>query len=107
MDDRLDLTLGLRTDGDSFSTGSNLIDNLSPRIAFSYALTENQKWKLNATAGRYFKIPTYTMLGFQNERSLFVNKDASYVRSDHLVAGLEYNLSPSSRFTLEGFVKNY
>ena len=107
MHDRLDLTLGLRTDGDSFSTGSNLIDNLSPRIAFSYALTENQKWKLNATAGRYFKIPTYTMLGFQNERSLFVNKDASYVRSDHLVAGLEYNLSPSSRFTLEGFVKNY
>ena len=38
LNDRLDLTLGLRTDADSFSTGSNLIDNLSPRIAFSYAL---------------------------------------------------------------------
>ncbi|MDC1056799.1 TonB-dependent receptor [Flavobacteriaceae bacterium] len=107
LNDRLDLTLGLRTDADSFSTGSNLIDNLSPRIAFSYALTENQQWKLNATAGRYFKIPTYTMLGFQNERSLFVNQDASYVRSDHLVAGLEYNFTPSSRFTLEAFLKNY
>jgi len=107
LNDRLDLTLGLRTDADSFSTGSNLIDNLSPRIAFSYALTENQQWKLNATAGRYFKIPTYTMLGFQNERSLFVNQDASYVRSDHFVAGLEYNFSPSSRFTLEAFLKNY
>ncbi|MDB2342618.1 TonB-dependent receptor [Flavobacteriaceae bacterium] len=107
LNDRLDLTLGLRTDADSFSTGSNLIDNLSPRIAFSYALTENQQWKLNATAGRYFKIPTYTMLGFQNERSHFVNQDASYVRSDHLVAGLEYNFTPSSRFTLEAFLKNY
>ena len=107
LNDRLDLTLGLITDADSFSTGSNLIDNLSPRIAFSYALTENQQWKLNATAGRYFKIPTYTMLGFQNERSLFVNQDASYVRSDHFVAGLEYNFTPSSRFTLEAFLKNY
>ena len=107
FNDRMDLTLGLRTDADSFSTGSNLMDNLSPRIAFSYALTENQQWKLNATAGRYFKIPTYTMLGFQNERSLFVNQEASYVRSDHFVAGLEYNVTPSSRFTLEGFVKNY
>ncbi|MGI9541323.1 MAG: TonB-dependent receptor, partial [Flavobacteriaceae bacterium] len=107
LNDRLDLTLGLRTDADSFSTGSNLIDNLSPRIAFSYALTENQQWKLNATAGRYFKIPTYTMLGFQNERSLFVNQDASYLRSDHFVGGLEYNFSPSSRFTLEAFLKNY
>ena len=107
LNDRLDLTLGLRTDADSFSTGSNLIDNLSPRIAFSYALTDNQQWKLNATAGRYFKIPTYTMLGFQNERSLFVNQDASYVRSDHFVAGLEYNFTPSSRFTLETFLKNY
>ena len=107
FNDRLDLTLGLRTDADSFSTGSNLFDNLSPRIAFSYALTENQQWKLNATAGRYFKIPTYTMLGFQNERSLFVNQEASYVRSDHFVVGLEYNVTPSSRFTLEGFVKNY
>jgi len=107
FNDRMDLTLGLRTDADSYSTGSNLMDNLSPRIAFSYALTENQQWKLNATAGRYFKIPTYTMLGFQNERSLFVNQEASYVRSDHFVAGLEYNVTPSSRFTLEGFVKNY
>ena len=104
LNDRLDLTLGLRTDADSFSTGSNLIDNLSPRIAFSYALTENQQWKLNATAGRYFKIPTYTMLGFQNERSLFVNQDASYVRSDHFVAGLEYNFTPSSTITLEAFL---
>ena len=105
--DRLNLSLGLRTDGDSFSTGSNLIDNLSPRASFSYALTEDQKWKLNGSLGRYFKIPTYTMLGYQNQSAVFVNQNARYTRSDHIVAGLEHNLTPVSRFTIEGFVKNY
>lgn len=105
--ERLDLTLGLRTDGDSFTTGSTLLDNLSPRVAFSYALTEDQQWKFNASLGRYFKIPTYTMLGFQNQSGRFVNQEASYTRSDHYVAGLEYNLTPASRITVEGFLKQY
>ena len=34
LNDRLDLSLGLRTDADSFSEGSNMLDNLSPRVAF-------------------------------------------------------------------------
>jgi len=105
--ERLNLTLGLRTDGDSFTTGSTLLDNLSPRVAFSYALTEDQQWKFNASLGRYFKIPTYTMLGFQNQSGRFVNQEASYTRSDHYVAGLEYNLTPASRITVEGFLKQY
>jgi hypothetical protein len=99
--------LGLRTDGDSFTTGSTLLDNLSPRVAFSYAITEDQQWKFNASLGRYFKIPTYTMLGFQNQSGRFVNQEASYTRSDHYVAGLEYNLTPASRITVEGFLKQY
>ena len=68
----MNLSFGLRTDADSFSQGSNLLNNVSPRAAFSYSLSENQQWKLNASVGRYFKIPTYTMLGFQDSRSLFV-----------------------------------
>src|SRR6056300_399681 len=107
LNDRLDLSLGLRTDADSFSSGSNLFNNLSPRASFSYNLTEDQQWKLNGSLGRYFKIPTYTMLGFQNQISEFINQNAKYSRSDHIVAGLEYNLTPVSRFTVEGFVKNY
>jgi len=106
FNERLNLALGIRTDADSFSEGSNLIDNFSPRLSLSYALTEDQKWKVNASLGRYFKIPTYTMLGFQ-ERNVFVNKSAAYTQSDHYVAGLEYNLGPASRVTVEGFVKNY
>ena len=107
LNQRLNLSFGIRSDADTFSIGSNLMDNLSPRLSFSYALTEDQKWKFNSSLGRYFKIPTYTMLGYQDQRSVFVNQEAKYTRSDHLVAGLEYNLTPVSRFTIEGFLKNY
>ena len=105
--ERLNVSFGVRTDADSFSEGSGFMDNLSPRFALSYALTPDQKWKLNASLGRYFKIPTYTMLGFQDQQSNFINQEAKYTQSDHYVAGLEYNLSPSSRITFEGFLKQY
>lgn len=107
FNDRFNFSIGIRSDADTFSFGSNIIDNISPRLAFSYALTENQQLKFNGSIGRYFKIPTYTMLGFQDQQSNFVNQNASYTRSDHFVAGLEYNLTSSSRFTVEGFFKNY
>ena len=83
------------------------MDNISPRIAISYALSEDQKWKFNSSLGRYFKIPTYTMLGFQNIQSIFINQNLKYTRSDHFVAGIEYNLTPVSRITIEGFYKKY
>ena len=107
LNERLNFSFGLRTDADSFSKGANLANNISPRLSFSYALTTDKKWKLNASLGRYYKIPTYTTLGFQNQRGEFVNQDAAYTQSDHFVSGLEYNLSPTSRFTVEGFIKQY
>ncbi len=107
LNDRLDFSWGIRTDADRFSTGSSLLDNISPRAAVSYALTENNQWKFNASLGRYFKIPTYTMLGFQNQSGIFLNQQAKYTQSDHLVGGVEYNLTPASRFTIEGFLKKY
>ena len=56
---RLALSFGLRADADSFTTGSSLLDNLSPRLAASYQLTENQRWKLNASVGDILKsLPT-------------------------------------------------
>ena len=57
--------------------------------------------------GRYFKIPTYTSLGFRNLSNQYVNKASKYTRSDHLVSGIEFNSSPSSRFTFEAFYKIY
>ena len=107
LNDRLSLALGLRSDADSFTKGSTLLDNLSPRLSASYNLNESSSWKLNASVGRYFKIPTYTMLGFQNNNGEFINRANRYTQSDHFVFGIEYNLSPSARFTVEAFRKEY
>ena len=107
VNNRLSLALGLRSDADSFTNGSTLIDNLSPRLSASYMFNESSSWKLNASVGRYFKIPTYTMLGFQNNSGEFINKSNRYTQSDHYVFGVEYNLSPSARFTVEAFRKDY
>lgn len=107
FNERLSLSLGLRLDADSFTTGSSLIDNLSPRFAASYRLTQDERWKVNTSIGRYFKMPTYTMLGFQDINGNFINKNNRYTQSDHYVLGIEYNWSPTSRITIEGFLKDY
>ena len=105
--DRLGVSFGVRFDQDSFTSESSLLENTSPRLALSYILSRDNRWKLNFTMGRYFKIPTYTSLGFKNLSNQYVNKSSKYTRSDHLVSGIEFNSSPSSRFTFEAFYKIY
>ncbi|SOE21926.1 Outer membrane receptor proteins, mostly Fe transport [Spirosomataceae bacterium TFI 002] len=103
--DRLNLSLGIRTDMNTFTeNGNNPLETLSPRIAASYQLTK--KWRVNASAGRYYKLPIYTVLGFQQDGQL-LNKGNEYIQSDHLVAGLEFIPAPQTRFTLEAFNKKY
>ena len=103
--ERLNLSLGIRTDGNSFTTdGNNLGKTISPRLAASLLLIENLKF--NAFVGRYYKIPTYTILGYQSA-GVFTNKNSNYIQSDHLVSGFEYIPKTGMRFTLEGFYKLY
>ncbi|HLO70693.1 MAG TPA: TonB-dependent receptor [Flavipsychrobacter sp.] len=103
--DRLNLSFGIRTDGNSFTTdGSNLGNTISPRLAASLLLLENLKF--NASVGRYYKMPTYTVLGYQ-AAGVFTNKTSRYIQSDHAVAGFEYIPKSGMRFTLEGFYKMY
>ncbi len=103
--ERLNLSLGIRTDGNSFTTdGNNLGKTISPRLAASLLLIENLKF--NASVGRYYKIPTYTILGYQSA-GVFTNKSSNYIQSDHLVSGFEYIPKTGMRFTLEGFYKMY
>lgn len=105
FDNRLSLTAGLRTDGNTFTTtGNNLAQTLSPRLSASYRLSSNLN--INASAGRYFKIAPYTILGYR-ENDILVNKDSRYIRSDHLVGGFEFTPKASTRITLEGFYKWY
>jgi hypothetical protein len=106
FNEQLGLSFGLRTDGNTFTeTGANLLRTISPRLSASYAFAPN--WKVNASVGRYFKTPLYTVLGFRDDAGVLVNKDQPYLRSDHYVAGLEFLPTRVLRLTLEGFYKQY
>lgn len=103
--ERLNISLGLRADGNTFiNSGNELLKRLSPRLATSVLLADNLKF--NTSIGRYYKLPTYTVLGYQ-QSGVYVNKKTSYIQSDHLVTGFEYLPWNSGRFTLEGFYKKY
>jgi hypothetical protein len=105
LNNKLGLSFGLRTDLNSFtSTGRNPLKTLSPRAAISYLVSD--KWTLNASSGVYYKLPTYTVLGYQQD-GRYANKSADYIQSIHYVLGTEFLPRPDLRFTLEGFYKDY
>lgn len=106
--DRLNLSVGLRTDVSNYSSAMmNPLDQLSPMFSASYRLTE--KWSLNGSVGRYHQLPAYTILGYRDSNGELANKknEVKYIRADHFVLGGEYLTDFSSRFTLEGFYKEY
>ncbi|WP_242918624.1 TonB-dependent receptor [Pontibacter liquoris] len=105
LNEKLGLSLGIRTDMNSFTEeGNNPLKTLSPRLAVTYLL--NKKWTLNASSGIYYKLPVYTVLGYKQD-GLFLNKQADYTRSVHYVIGTEFLPRLDLRFTLEGFYKKY
>ncbi len=106
FDNRLGVNFGIRMDGNTFTDkGMNLFQTFSPRIGLSYVLSD--EWTVNASVGRYYKLAPYTILGFENNAGNLVNTDASYQRSDHYVIGLEFLPKNTTRFTIEGFYKQY
>ena len=107
IDSKLDVSFAVRADEDNFSTGSKLFDNLSPRISTSYALSKDRRLKWNTSVGTYFKIPTYTVLGFKNFTGDFTNQSAKYTKSNHYVTGFDYSLGSASKISVEGFIKRY
>ena len=108
LDQRWSFSLGFRVDGNSFTDGGNRFwEQFSPRASASYTFDQQRKWSVNASMGLYYKIPPYTILGFRNNDQSLPNQDIEYIQNFHAVLGLEYLLTPSSRFTLEGFYKKY
>ncbi|MEM6317986.1 MAG: TonB-dependent receptor [Bacteroidota bacterium] len=108
LNNRLDLSFGIRTDANTFTNQDNqLLETLSPRVGLSYALDPEKRWRLNGSVGVYYKIPTYTTLGFQNNAGRFVNQNANYIRSTHFVAGVEFKPRKSTTISAEGFYKKY
>jgi hypothetical protein len=106
--ERLSLSLGLRTDANSYSEEmSNFFEQLSPRFSASYQFTE--KFSASFNIGRYYQLPAYTVMGYRDNDENLVNKDngISYIQSDHFVAGLQYNPTRYSKISVEGFYKKY
>lgn len=108
FNERLSLSLGLRSDANSYSGEmSNFIDQLSPRFSASYLLTE--KFSASFNIGRYYQLPAYTVMGYRDNNGNLVNKEneLTYIQSDHIVAGMQFNPTNYSKITLETFYKKY
>jgi hypothetical protein len=106
FDNRLDVSLGLRTDAINFNSHmSNLLNQLSPRVALSYHFTD--AFSFNANWGIYYQLPPYTTLGFRNEQGDLINEDMKYIKSTHYVAGFDYLFEFNGRVSIEGFLKEY
>lgn len=105
---RLTLSAGLRADGNSYSKEmANPLKQLSPRLSASYSISE--RWALNANAGMYYQLPSYTVLGYRDQQGTLVNKEngVTYINGNHLVGGVEYKAGNSAKITVEGFYKTY
>ena len=106
--DRLKLSAGIRTDfSDYNSEMSNPLDQLSPRFAASFVFAP--KWSVNASIGRFYQLPPYTVLGYRDAGNNLVNKQTgvSYISADHAVLGVEFLPATNTKITVEGFYKRY
>ncbi|MEX2596226.1 MAG: TonB-dependent receptor [Salibacteraceae bacterium] len=106
--ERLQLSLGLRSDFSNYNDAmANPLDQLSPRLSASYTFLP--KWSLNASVGRFFQLPPYTVMGYRDNENNLVNRQlgVGYIQADHYVAGIEYLPANNTKITIEGFYKQY
>ncbi|MDX5337921.1 MAG: TonB-dependent receptor [Cyclobacteriaceae bacterium] len=109
LSDRILITGGIRIDGADFGkTAQNPLNQISPRVSFSYQLKPNLF--ATANAGIYYQKPAYTVLGYRSNEGELVNQnnDVRFIRNAQVIGGLEF-LVPEKyrRFTVEGFYKKY
>ncbi|OOG70502.1 TonB-dependent receptor [Algoriphagus sp. A40] len=107
--DRLLISGGIRMDGADFAeTASNPLNQISPRVSFSYQLRPNLF--ATANAGIYYQKPPYTVLGYRNNEGELENQenDVRFIRNSQLIAGIEFLVPEKNRrFTAEAFYKKY
>lgn len=108
LNNRLGLSLGVRADGNTYSSKmNNPLKRLSPRVSLSYSITEALSF--NANTGIYYQLPPYTALGYRNNSNILVNKENNidYFSATHHIAGFEFLPKMNLKVTLEGFYKLY
>ena len=108
LNDRLDISLGIRTDVNSYSKSMlNPLNQLSPSLSLNYGLTE--QLSISANVSRYNQLPSYTILGYRDGQGTLKNKEneLKYIQADHFVLGTSYITKFKSKFSVEGFFKKY
>jgi outer membrane receptor protein involved in Fe transport len=93
---RVSLTAGGRFDRYSILDAVRF----SPRMGLSVRLTDRLSWR--ASYGQYFQQPFFLFISAFPE-----NRGLTPFRADHYVTGFTYVASPTLRFTLEGYAKEY
>lgn len=75
--------------------------SLSPRLKGEYHFSD--RFSLHAGAGQFYQNPEFIFISSYPENKN-VLKD---IRCDHLIAGLNFLITPDTRLTLEGYIKRY
>ena len=105
-DDRFSASFGFRLDACNYSSlTDNPFKQFSPRLSLSYNLIGN--FFLNGSIGRFYQLPAYTTMGYQEDNVLINKSRLKYVCSDQAVVGVEYYINKWARLTVEGFYKKY
>lgn len=106
FNEKLLVSFGVRSDMNTFMTdGNNPLNAISPRLSLAYHVSK--KFDITASVGSYYKIPTYTNLGYRDANGELANRSMKYIQSNHYVLGTQFLPNEALRFTLEGFYKQY
>ena len=93
---RLNLTLGGRFDHYQYIDAARF----SPRVGASYALSDAVS--LRASYGRYYQQPFFPFLAVFPQ-----NRNLEPIKADHLVAGIVWQIDPTTRALVEVYRKAY
>ena len=105
-DGRFSASFGFRLDACNYSSlTDNPFKQFSPRLSLSYNLIGN--FFLNGSIGRFYQLPAYTTMGYQEDNVLINKSRLKYICSDQAVVGVEYYINKWARLTVEGFYKKY
>ena len=107
FNNRLDVSVGARIDGASYNADmANPFKQFSPRLSLNYGITKNLS--INFNTGMYFQLPSYTLLGYEDENGVRANQDRlKYINNKQVVLGMQYVTDNNSKLSVEGFLKLY
>ncbi|MFZ9777159.1 MAG: TonB-dependent receptor [Schleiferiaceae bacterium] len=101
---RATATVGFRADAASLSAATaNPLNNLSPRLALRYLLSEH--WTANANLGQYSQLPPAIIQAANAAQGRREDLASALVRQ--AAAGVEYQNGKTYRVSVEGYYKGY